>query len=353
MMCGGKKNMHPLTISWMIFSTIYQTLGNSTPQVNVAKALWPRFPAEASCQSLLAATGCEYQDCSLCSDLRETRVSLETLNISTKVPARSSKVYMPIIVPPFFGSSALEYLLDTSPHTSSMCHLKTWQCESSWYLIRRKLVTKKTLWDSAATNWTQVYEHYHRDQVWDNPNATILLDKAPPNIVKVKQLVDFYESNGLDYKMIVMWRSPCRHDWLEDSYHSTNFTLQQILTNILKVVPKKHRILINYDDLLLRPANIMKKVLLQYPILESLHIRANGQVQTRSTPSILAIRHRRRQLASHARRRHRRNPGLDHAHMHELYSYVTSEHCKLSITGNQTTPEALGLWETFLQEARS
>lgn len=194
--------------------------GNEITQLDTTKTIWPHVDfSDETCKSLLAVTGCRHRECALCADLRETYVSLSSMGISN-LPEKSTTIYLPVIVPPFFGSSALEYLLDTSPQTSTMCHLRTWQCESSWYLIHKKILTKATLWEASETNWSRVYAQYHRDQVWDNPNASILMDKAPPNIVKVQELVDCYESNGFSYKMIIMWRSPCRHDWIEPGYHS-------------------------------------------------------------------------------------------------------------------------------------
>lgn len=52
-------------------------------------------------------------------------------------------IYLILLVPPGWGSSALEGLLATSPHVSTMCDglSRTWQCEGTW-LLREKGVLK-------------------------------------------------------------------------------------------------------------------------------------------------------------------------------------------------------------------
>lgn len=63
------------------------------------------------------------------------------------------------------------------------------------------------------------------------------------------------------------------------------------------------------------------------------------------------VRHRGRRLTSTHHKHH--NLGRDHTHQHELYKYVTSNHCLLSTTGNHTSRHAVRLWKEFLYEARS
>lgn len=172
------------------------------------------------CSSLYAVTGCHTSACAACAEWNQTSFTISPVTGSgvgaehaVKSRAPLGVTFLPIIVPPFQGSSALMNLLDSSPATSTMCHLHTWQCEPTKFLIEHGIFDHEQRFDANKTNWTEVYRLYHKEQVWDDPNAPILMDKAPPNILKTKEMVRFFQENNYNYKMIVMWRSPCRADW--------------------------------------------------------------------------------------------------------------------------------------------
>lgn len=242
------------------------------------------------------------------------------------------KIYMPILTPPFFGSSVLSNILSSSPHVTNMCKDPyhkgriPWQCESTPTLVQEGVLTKKTRWDPLAMNWTAAYETYDRLRVWTDMEKPIRLDKAPPNIAKSKQLVDYYEANRMDYRFVVMMRHPCRKDWEHPKFPTLRYS--SYLREILDVVPEDKRFLISYDDLVTRPGEVLRGLLKWFPLLKSLAIDSHEL-----RPSELNVEIGQRRL------RGARKGG-------SLLSYIRSDKCLLSLRKDSasTPSDEIELW---------
>ena len=194
---------------------------------------------------------------------------------ATTQPSQSNfpeghKIYMPIITPPFFGSSILSNILTSSPFVTNMCKYSSWQCESTNILVNAGIISKKMRWDPMETNITKVYETFEEKQVWDNMSAPIRLDKSPPNIAKAKNLMEFFDANGMDYRFIVMMRHPCRKDWKHPQHATHRYS--KYLEDIIKHIPEDRRFFVNYDDLITRPGKVLQGLLAWFPLLSSLRI---------------------------------------------------------------------------------
>jgi hypothetical protein len=156
----------------------------------------------------------------------------------------------------------------------------------------------------------------------------IRLDKGPPNIAKSKQLVEYYDANGMDYRVVVMMFHPCRKDWKHPKFSTLRYSVY--LREILKFVPEEKRFLINYDDLVTRPEVVLRDLLSWFPQLTTLTIDGDE------------LRPRKMNLEAGKRKlRGASNGG-------SLLSYIQSDKCVLSLHQNSTsTPsDELELWDT-------
>ena len=115
-------------------------------------------------------------------------------------------LYLMVAVPPFWGSTALTGLLSTSPAIATMCSNTSWACESTESLVKSGILHKWSVWARSGTNWSDVYDFYNRSGTWSNDSRPIRLDKNPPNIAKTRELLDFFEKRGMDYRFIVAAR---------------------------------------------------------------------------------------------------------------------------------------------------
>ena len=260
-----------------------------------------------------------------------------TSSHSSTIKPPDHTIYMPILVPPFFGSSVLANILSSSPYVTNMCkdpYSKgriPWQCESTPTLVREGILTKKTRWDPLAMNWTAAYDTYERLRVWKDMEKPIRLDKGPPNIAKSKQLMEYYDANGMDYRVVVMIFHPCRKDWEHQNFPTLRYSVY--LREILKFVPEEKRFLINYDDLVTRPGVVLRDLLSWFPQLTSLAIDGDEL--------------RPREMNLHVEAGQRKLRGASNGG--SLLSYIQSDNCVLSLHQNSTsTPsDELELWDAF------
>ena len=249
------------------------------------------------------------------------------------------KIYMPILAPPFFGSSVLSNIISSSPNVSNMCKDPykrgriPWQCESTPTLVTEGIIKKKTRWDPIATNWTEAYRAYERLRVWRDMDAPIRLDKAPPNIAKAKQLVEYFEGNELDYRFIIMMRHPCRNDWKHPEHETERYS--KYLRDMMQFIPEKKRFLINYDDLVTRPGTVLRSLLNWLPALSSLSTKSNEMKSKRKKRS--------RDNVTQPYRVRMLRGAKDGG---RLQMYIESDECRLALRPdyNTTRPNEIKLW---------
>lgn len=293
----------------------------------------PRISDIVSCPDASSQDDAIYcRDC-ISQPLQTTYRVIPTASDSTATkPQSNRKIYMPILTPPFFGSSVLSNILSSSPHVSNMCKDPyhkgriPWQCESTPTLVQEGVLTKKTRWDPLAMNWTAAYETYERLEVWTDMDKPIRLDKAPPNIAKSKQLVEYYEAHGMEYRFVVMMRHPCRKDWQHPKFPTLRYSTY--LREILDAVPEDKRFLINYDDLVTRPGEVLRDMLKWFPLLDSLAIDSH---ELRPSETNVEIGQRKLRGAKKGG---------------SLLSYIHSDKCLLSLRQDSasTPSDEIELW---------
>ena len=113
------------------------------------------YPSTSSCQCNI----CMLHNVTLWSSVLPTVKRPNKTKLVRSVGRKP--VYLIIAIPPFWGSSAIEGLLSTSPAVATMCHLGTWQCEATWELIRAGLMTNENRWDADQPDWDAAYRHMH------------------------------------------------------------------------------------------------------------------------------------------------------------------------------------------------
>lgn len=114
--------------------------------------------------------------------------------------------YLFLIVPPYHGSTALFGLISTGSNTSTLCSAGNAKCEGQLLLIRNKLILDDRWNESQPPDWTLAVQKYR--QWWDNSQC-VLVDKSPPNVVKVRHIANQLRAAGLEPSFIFMTRSPC------------------------------------------------------------------------------------------------------------------------------------------------
>ena len=216
-------------------------------------------------------------------------------------------LYLMVAVPPFWGSTALTGLLSTSPAIATMCSNTSWACESTESLVKSGILHKWSVWARSGTNWSDVYDFYNRSGTWSNDSRPIRLDKNPPNIAKTRELLDFFEKRGMDYRFIVAARHPCLHQTgrtkqLPDGRRAHHEYLREVVAN----VPAERRFLLSYTDMVTRPGFVAERLLRWLPQLQSLDTNASN-VYTRD------------------------KHGSGHGRDEGLLEYMQSKHCSIRL----------------------
>ena len=183
--------------------------------------------------------------------------------------------YLFLIVPPYHGSTALEYLTASSPAVSTMCDTtrgSTNYCEGTWKLIRSRMIaSSKRRWDeNQPKNWVRVIRFYER--FW-NTTKCILVDKSPPNLVKAPRIARQLQKAGKSAAFIFMTRSPCFMGEQEHRLMRTNLDRDKIQMATHKElvesgVPVIH---IRYEDFYQSIDAVMTRLLKWMPCLESMN----------------------------------------------------------------------------------
>ena len=74
----------------------------------------------------------QHQSVSCRSCLRPSQPRVVHASVDVEMP--HEHIYLHIMVLPYSGSSALEGLLASSPTTTTICKMNTWQCEYTWLM---------------------------------------------------------------------------------------------------------------------------------------------------------------------------------------------------------------------------
>lgn len=183
-------------------------------------------------------------------------------------------VYLFLIVPPRHGSSALMGLLHTSPYVSTMCDTEegvSGRCEGTWKLVKQGLFKHKERWKpNKPEDWVQAVIVYHSS--WD-VSKPILVDKSPPNLMKVASISSQLQAAGLQATFLFMTRSPC---FMSDHTLTLHFCNDFEYLNIMRQqhqyllqhhVPVLH---VRYEDFFLNLTSTCQRLLHFMPCLRHL-----------------------------------------------------------------------------------
>mmetsp|Transcript_122320 Transcript_122320/g.193754 ORF Transcript_122320/g.193754 Transcript_122320/m.193754 type:complete len:362 (-) Transcript_122320:3-1088(-) len=210
--------------------------------------------------------------------LRECRRKTPLMS-STSETAESSPqepFYLFLFTPPYSGSTALQSLVATSPHVTTLCSAGTWQCEGQWILRDRGwLKHKGDNWLTGVWNWTEVMQIY--EETWSKgpEGAYIRVEKSPSNIGKISEIADYFSSKKSKAAFIVMTRSPCTKSRLSmdewEEYSEMQARGLQILRSGGYQVLSLH-----YEDFLSAPCKSAERILEFLPQLRSLNPEITG-----------------------------------------------------------------------------
>lgn len=182
-----------------------------------------------------------------------------------------STIYLIIMAPPDWGSSALENLIASSPAVSTMCNKTYWQCESTHVLVQYGLLDWETRKDPAKTDWDQIYAFFEDFEIWDDMSKPIRIVKSPYNVLKSKSLLNYFLKTKKDYRFLVLERDvPCLSSALDR--RSVEYSAMRAgLDEIYSLTPHEKRLTIHYEDMVTRPYYLMHKILDWFPQLRLLH----------------------------------------------------------------------------------
>eukprot|EP00750_Incisomonas_marina_P013080 INCI17219.4.p2 GENE.INCI17219.4~~INCI17219.4.p2 ORF type:complete len:356 (+),score=67.28 INCI17219.4:109-1176(+) len=213
----------------------------------------------------------------LCQDIvgdslpTTTRVYPRTKNNLEELTSKYNHTYIMVAVPPHWGSTGLEGLVASSPHVSDMCGAHTWACEGTWLLSRAGLFNSKTRWLPNYTDWDAAYKIFHA-RAW-NMSKHFLMDKSPPNVFKIPELVDFFERNNMNYYFVTMSRHPCYFDIRK---HVNYYSKAHGYLDGIPHIPPERRVHLSYEEAMLNPNAITQRIIDRIPALEYLDYGING-----------------------------------------------------------------------------
>ena len=224
------------------------------------------------------------------ADNVSSRVYPRTNGTLTELLRKHNHTYLVIAVPPHWGSTGLEGLIASSPHVSNMCGANTWACEGTWLLSKAGLFDSSTRWLENVTDWDAAFRIYH-EQAW-NMSSHFLMDKSPPNSAKIAELVQYFESHGMNYFFITMGRHPC---YFNHAHHANYYTKAKMLQLNYPFVPPERRIHILYEEAMLAPQLVTQRIVDRIPELKYLDFGINGLAEVMEENRENNLRERKKQ----------------------------------------------------------
>lgn len=238
---------------------------------------------ESRLQQRISGNCSSYDTCIICKK-PNSRLQLGSIDVNCdRNNCTAAHYYLFLIVPPFHGSTALEGLLSSSNSLSNLCGTESEgvrhvpRCEGQTVLRRAGLLTPRNRWEeNKPSNWKAALREYSK--YW-NMSKCVLMDKSPPNVVKVKQIAQQLRKAGKQAVFIFMTRSPC---FMSQTMRSTEEKRELSLTadyNFLDTMMKSYRYLLQnrypvihlrYEDMLASPALSARRISRFMPCLGKL-----------------------------------------------------------------------------------
>lgn len=184
--------------------------------------------------------------------------------------------YLFVIGLPYTGTTALLSLLSTSPEVANHCGDKiSWfTCEGTWLLVKSHTIPDRdTRWDSQyPSDWNEAIEVYSKS--W-NTSKSVLVDKSPPNAVKMLRIAEDLKRTGKRVSFIVLSRSPCN---ILDEETRDEEALGRALemASEVKKLPASQVLHIKYEQLISDPYTVATQMLDFLPQLKQLDPTIDG-----------------------------------------------------------------------------
>ena len=180
---------------------------------------------------------------------------------------------------PYSGSSALEGLLASSPTTTTICKMNTWQCEYTWLMADWHVPgwSFASRWEPpehANQYWGGMLEALQSHHAYDYPLRSIRLLKSPPDLAKVESLAAYYRATNREYRIVMMTQHPCLMTSTNNKYSSCSREGRRggFFADVVRYVPVDRLMVISYEDLLIDTAGVARQLVDWLPELRSLNL---------------------------------------------------------------------------------
>lgn len=204
------------------------------------------------------------------------------LDLPCKVRGTCDKIYLFILCPPYSGSTAIYSLLSTSVSAVTLLESKTWAGEGQWLYFQQDPGKKSVRWDDkdGFFNATLYSEAIRKEWNRWNPNATVFIEKSPPNIIRAHKLYNEFREFGR-VRFILMLQSPCL-----SRFKGPQFAKYIEYAHIIISQFKEITYYMRYEELLLNLEEEVDRIKIAFPELSDIDPskKPKGNFGKRSTP---------------------------------------------------------------------
>lgn len=211
--------------------------------------------------------------------------------------------YLFLVGLPFTGTTALLSLLSTSPEVGNLCgnEISSITCEGTFFLSDRGLIPNWDLrWDAKyPADWNAALAIY--DRVW-NVSKRVLVDKSPPNSVKMLRISQDLARTNKNAYFIVLSRSPCYVNKTERRTREPSNALARATEMIkgFEQLPPSRVLHIQYEEMIRNPYKTADKILEFMPQLGQLDPTVNGLNAARNDNKVKHIEEKVKNSPKHA-----------------------------------------------------
>ena len=265
--------LYPPGTKWDHFSTA-QTIGAHHPPGCVPATL-PDF-ASMSCAavrfgSCVLRPNEPPRPCAECAKLAPKRRHIVRARTDAAEPA--SPLHLVVLAPPFWGSTALESLLASSPAVATLCGAGTWQCEPTKLLERAGVFPELQRWwppTDPLAYWSAAFGAL--ESHWDHATRPIRLVKAPPDLAKVESLLAYFGARAIPYRFVALTQHPCLLTVSHRKQAHFNISAHYLEAAVRAISPS-HLFVLTYESLLADTAGAAQALVDWLPELRELDLR--------------------------------------------------------------------------------
>ena len=209
--------------------------------------------------------------CAECAKLAPKRRHIVRARTDAAEPA--SPLHLVVLAPPFWGSTALESLLASSPAVATLCGAGTWQCEPTELLERAGVFPKLQRWwppTEPLAYWSAAFGAL--ESHWDHATRPIRLVKAPPDLAKVESLLAYFGARGVPYRFVALTQHPCLLTESHRKHELLNISAYYLHTAV-RATPPPNLYVLGYERLLADAEGAAQELADWLPALRELDLR--------------------------------------------------------------------------------